>query len=114
MQYELRAKPHWSSGAQADGLKSYDVLVNGQVIGEVEGYHPTIEKDIPGKRYVAWRRKSRTVHWCYDYPQSVGHRKFRTYQRTRKDAIERVISEYTNRLNENGWPVKIVLKKGDK
>jgi hypothetical protein len=88
---ELQEKEHRLAFGDSK-LKSYDVIYDGQKIGSVEGYYPTIEKKIPGKRYVAWRRKSRTVHWIPDYP-GVRNR-YRDYVETRKRAIETVVRNY--------------------
>ena len=71
-------------------LPRYAVEKGGKVIGYVEGHYPTIEKNIPGKTYVAWRRKSKTLHWIADWN---GRRinPYRSLYTSRKKAVEAVV-----------------------
>lgn len=83
---ELHEKPH---RRVQSGLKAYDIFRNGICVGAVEGFYPTFEKKIPGKRYVASRWQSKRVHWV---PVYTGMRnRFRDYQETRVRAIEHAI-----------------------
>lgn len=77
-------------GNNAFGLPSFAVTLDGTEIGTVSAYYPTIEREIPGKRYVAWRRKSKTRHWIAEYPNCPNT--YRCPYRTRKEAIKDIVA----------------------
>lgn len=80
-----------------DGHPRYEVVWQGEVIGSVYGFNRTIEKDIPGKRYVAWRRKSRQRSWIADYPSDKPRNRYRYPYETRQRAVAAVLEAHLRR-----------------
>lgn len=66
----------------------------GRDVGFVRKFYRTIEKDIPGKRYVAWRRTAKTPSWRYwlKGEREPGGR-YAVSADTRRQAIERLCAE---------------------
>jgi hypothetical protein len=83
---KLRLVPHWDS---VGGLKCYEVVRDGEVLGRIEQYHPTFQRKPRGSRIVTSRWKSNRIYWVVTHG---GRTWYRLPRETRKRAIEDVLS----------------------
>lgn len=89
--------------------RAYSVLLDGVRIGKVYDGTITIEKEIPGKNFVAWRRESKTRYWFYEI---FGERSYHCAYGSRKQALFAMMSEYGNVQIERNRNVRVPKSPG--
>lgn len=87
--------------SKVPGTDIYAVVgPDGRDIGFVRKFFRTIEKDIPGARYVAWRRTAKSPswrHWLKGETEPGGGR-YCISADTRKQAVDRLLRDHARAI----------------
>jgi hypothetical protein len=84
---ELRPVANWRT---SEGLKAFEVVQDGEVIGRIEQFRPTFERAPRGSRIVSKRWTAKKPYWAAVWP---GHRHaYSLPYETKKRAVAEVVA----------------------